>query len=68
MKDISVAELVVIIGLVVMPVVMGIALVVVAVCNKTGTSDVELWSTENDDLPDMEPGFKVDNISEPLIT
>lgn len=42
------AELVVIIGLVVMPVVMGLALVMVAVCNKTGTSDVESWSTEND--------------------
>lgn len=68
MKDVSVAELIVIIGLAVMPVVMGLALVVVAVCNKTGTSDVESWSTENDDLPDMEPGFKVNSISEPLKT
>ena len=65
MKDISVAEVIVIIGLVVIPVVMGLALVVVAVCNKTGTSDVESWSSD-DDLPDMEPGFKVDSVSEPL--
>lgn len=46
MKDVSVPEIIVIAALCVIPVVMGLVLVVVAVCQKTGTSDVESWPSE----------------------
>ena len=59
MKDMSVPEIIVIAGLVVLPVIMGVVLVVVAVCNKSGTSDVEIWSEENEEA-DLELGVKSD--------
>ena len=59
MKDISVAEIGVIIAMVILPVIMGVALVVVAVCNKSGTSDVETWS-EDDEEAGLELGPKSD--------
>ena len=55
----STVEIVVTAVLVVLPVVMGMALVFVAVCNKSGTSDVETWSEDNEEA-DLEPGPKSD--------
>lgn len=49
MKDISVPEIIVIAALCVVPVVMGLVLVFVAVCQKTGTSDVESWPSEGEE-------------------
>ena len=59
MNDMSMAELVVTVGLAVIPVIMGAALVFVAVCSKSGTTDVETWS-EDDEEADLELGPKSD--------
>ena len=59
MKDMSLAEIIVTAALVVLPVIMGVALVVVAVCSKSGTTDVETWS-EDDEEADLELGPKSD--------
>lgn len=56
MKDLSYVEIGVIATMCVLPVVMGLVLVFLAVCQKTGTSDVESWPSEGEDQ-EMGPGY-----------
>lgn len=61
MKDLSIAEIVVIVALCVVPVVMGLVLVMVAVCQKSGLSDVLSGSSEGDER-DFDVGPKSDQV------
>lgn len=49
MKDVSIPEIIVISALCVVPVVMGLVLVIVAVWQKTGTSDVQSWPSDDEE-------------------
>eukprot|EP00850_Spirogloea_muscicola_P009725 SM000055S18259 [mRNA] locus=s55:323164:323493:- [translate_table: standard] len=52
-KDLSVAEIVVISALCVVPVAMGLLLVFVAVCQRSGDSDVKSWPSDGDDEQEL---------------